>query len=137
MVIWISNSSIFEGETSPFCVNFSLRNWKYFSPKGRSFASIPQTSDNKLIVTGKIFDYIGAQVPILCIGPPSGDAVSIIRQLNIGMYFDHNDSLNLQKWLETNVSERKIPYNSWRTNFKNHPYSRFSLSRKIATLLIN
>ena len=40
------------------------------------------------VVPGKLFEYIGARRPILCIGKPTGDAANIIRECSAGTVFD-------------------------------------------------
>lgn len=44
------------------------------------------------VVPGKLFEYIGAQRPILCIGKPAGDAAAIIRECAAGKVFDFDAS---------------------------------------------
>jgi glycosyltransferase involved in cell wall biosynthesis len=53
----------------------------------------------KGIVTGKIFEYLRAQRPILAIAPTNGDLAGIIRQTNSGHVFDFKDKTNLKKEL--------------------------------------
>ena len=51
------------------------------------------------IITGKLFEYLYAGWPILGIGPPDGEAASIMEHTNSGKMFppgDHEDSV---KWL--------------------------------------
>lgn len=45
---------------------------------------IPQTADNKGILTGKLFEYLACQKPIIGIGPEDGEAAAIIREQNAG-----------------------------------------------------
>lgn len=58
---------------------------------------INNTPNSKLILTGKIFEYLASGRPIICIGPPDGDAAQIIRQTKSGSVFDFNETESLKK----------------------------------------
>ncbi|MDD5507918.1 MAG: glycosyltransferase [Bacteroidales bacterium] len=49
----------------------------------------------RLIVTGKLFEYLAARRPILFIGPEDGDAAGIIREFNTGSIVKINDEQGL------------------------------------------
>ena len=53
---------------------------------------INNTPNAKMILTGKFFEYMAAHRPILCIGPPDGDAAKIIRDTNSGVVCGFSDS---------------------------------------------
>ena len=53
---------------------------------------IPLHQSNNSIITGKIFEYIASSVPILCLGPATGDAAQIIRSVSGGETFNYFDS---------------------------------------------
>lgn len=40
---------------------------------------IPQSAQNKKIITGKIFEYLASRTPLVSIGPPDGDAAKILH----------------------------------------------------------
>lgn len=96
---------------------------------------IPNTDDNELILTGKIFDYIAAQKPIICIGPIPGDASDIIIEYKLGFCFDYNDSERIQLKLEEFLRDKTIEYSKWDKDFKTHPFSRYSLTAKLSTII--
>lgn len=48
------------------------------------------------VVPGKLFEYMGAQRPILCIGKTDGDAARIIKGANAGEVIDFNESEKLK-----------------------------------------
>jgi glycosyltransferase involved in cell wall biosynthesis len=58
---------------------------------------INNTPNAKLILTGKIFEYLASGRPIICIGPPDGDAAEIIRQTKSGSVFDFTETKSLKK----------------------------------------
>ena len=53
---------------------------------------VPETRDNKCILTSKLFDYIGADRPVLCYGPPDGDAAMVLDESGCGMTFSYADA---------------------------------------------
>ncbi len=53
---------------------------------------VPQAKDNKGILTGKVFEYLGIRRFILAIGPTDGDLAGIIRQTESGSIFGFNDT---------------------------------------------
>ncbi len=52
---------------------------------------INQTVQNQGILTGKLYDYIGARRPILAIGPPGGDVDQILKDSGTGILVDYDD----------------------------------------------
>lgn len=51
------------------------------------------------VVPGKLFEYIGAQRPIICIGKPTGDAAKIIKETKAGSVTDFTDREGLKAQL--------------------------------------
>lgn len=54
---------------------------------------IPNSSDNKKIITGKIFEYLASRTPLFSIGPVDGDASHILKECNrheMKAYDDHD-----------------------------------------------
>lgn len=98
---------------------------------------IPDTKNNELILTGKIFDYIGAQKPVFCIGPVPGDASNIINTYNLGVSFHYNDTAAMHDWIVNQLGDNPTPYNKWQGSLKDHPFSRYSLSRRMSQLILS
>ncbi|SMO83121.1 glycosyltransferase family 4 protein [Gracilimonas mengyeensis] len=96
---------------------------------------IPDTKDNELILTGKLFDYLAAQTPILFIGPKQGDAAHIIRNYKLGRCFDYAEFEAMGDFLEGALHGNDIPYKKWKGDFKSHPYSRYQLTSRLAQIL--
>ncbi|MBD3616865.1 MAG: glycosyltransferase [Gracilimonas sp.] len=96
---------------------------------------IPRSKHNQLILTGKLFDYIAAQRPILYIGPEDGDAAAIIDKYKLGICFDYQEINPIQEFLRDAISKNNIPYQKWETDFKNHPFSRYRLTEKLVKLI--
>ncbi len=95
---------------------------------------VNNTPNAKGVITGKIFEYLLAHRPIICIGPGNGDAAHVINETNAGVVVDYDDitkmkdvllryyHLYLQNKLicESNSIER---------------YSRKNLTKQLAELL--
>lgn len=58
---------------------------------------IHNTPKAKLILTGKIFEYLAARRPVLCIGPEDGDAAGIISKTESGVTVDRRQETRLRK----------------------------------------
>jgi glycosyltransferase involved in cell wall biosynthesis len=92
---------------------------------------VNQTPNAKAILTGKIFEYLAASVPILAIGPPEGDLARVLKATNSGLISDFNDQASLKK----NILDL---YSGKAMNFNQHEikkYSRRELTRKLTDLL--
>ena len=96
---------------------------------------IPQSKDNKGILTGKIFEYLASGVPILPIGPPDGDAADIILNCKAGKMINYYDKNGLK------IRLRQL-YVGWKTNTLHQyvanlemvekKYERISLTAQLA-----
>lgn len=60
---------------------------------------INRTANTKNILTGKLFEYMAAQRPILCIGPTDGDAAEAVRSTGTGFVFDFDDINGIKEHL--------------------------------------
>lgn len=86
------------------------------------------------IITGKIFEYLAIGRPVLCMGPPDGDAAHIIRQAQAGPVVGFTDEAGFRKAV-TDLFE------AWKTGQDRKPpaevsqYSRKALCGKIAEIL--
>ena len=74
------------------------------------FLVIPKTSKNSGHIPGKIFEYIRLKIPIILIGPPDGDAASIIRKTHSGFAFDYDDVDSIKKILTSNPTIQPKDY---------------------------
>lgn len=63
------------------------------------FLIIPQTERNEGILTGKLFEYIGAKRPILAIGPKNGAAARVIQDLESAKMFDYEETDFMCDWI--------------------------------------
>lgn len=95
---------------------------------------INNTWNNKSILTGKIFEYLASNRPVLCIGPKDGDAAAIINEAGSGLVVEYEEvevvKVQLKSWYEAFLN------NSLSTKSSNIDiYSRRSLTQKMATVL--
>lgn len=95
---------------------------------------INHTKNAKGIITGKFFEYMAAQRPILAIGPLDGDAAHILKAANAGRISDFSDS----KQLLNNIA---YYYELFKSNSNNieaeqiNKFSRKSLTLELVELL--
>ena len=52
---------------------------------------INNVPDNQGIITGKIYEYLAAKVPVLGLGPKDGEAANILQETEAGKIFDYNN----------------------------------------------
>lgn len=97
---------------------------------------IPKSENNKLILTGKLFEYLATQTPILSIGPLDGDADRLLKKQKRNEMIDYEDKTRFKdiikkfyfKWLDNKklVVTAKSDLSS---------YSREKLTEKLAQIL--
>lgn len=86
------------------------------------------------VVPGKLFEYMGAQRPILCIGKTDGDAARIIKGANAGELIDFGESQKLKGVLQGMFEDfgmNKLVVKS--SDYRK--YGRDKLAREIAAAL--
>jgi glycosyltransferase involved in cell wall biosynthesis len=94
--------------------------------------SINNTPNNLQIVTGKIFEYLHVDKPIIGIGPLDGDAAAIIYETKSGKFFNYTQKAELKTYLfELLRGENKQYINKEKVN----QYTRENLTKKLADLL--
>lgn len=95
---------------------------------------IDNVPNNKGIVTGKVFEYIGCKKPILAIGNTVGDASKILEEYDCGKMFDYADVDGILEYLE--LLNASMQNNSKLHTFKNSDsFSRKNLTKKLADIL--
>ncbi|HCC70985.1 MAG TPA: hypothetical protein DEQ09_07540 [Bacteroidales bacterium] len=82
---------------------------------------IPDHKENRIIITGKLFEYLRTETPILAIGPEDGEAAKIINECGAGKTFNKHDINGIYDFL----SSGKINKISYKAPEK---YSRKSLT---------
>jgi len=86
------------------------------------------------IIPGKIFEYIAARRPILCIGPEDGDSAEIIREIGAGQTVDFGNKEKMKQILNGYFDlYMKNDLNNQSADFEK--YSRRNLCVRITGLL--
>jgi hypothetical protein len=86
------------------------------------------------IITGKLFEYLAAERPILCIGPKGGDADKILTETKGGLISGYEDSETLEAnilYFYNKYKEGNLPCES--VNIER--YSRKMLTGEVAGVL--
>jgi hypothetical protein len=95
---------------------------------------IPKVKNNQGILTGKFFEYLASQKPLLAIGPTDGDLAKIIGETGCGSMFAYDDGEGMHRFMtDTLGSDLPATGNGKEENAK--AYSRQQLTGQIAQLL--
>ncbi|MDX2171650.1 MAG: glycosyltransferase family 4 protein [Bacteroidota bacterium] len=94
---------------------------------------VNNTKNAKGILTGKFFEYMIANVPVLAIGPCDGDLAKIINETGVGLISDFND----EKVLEKNILNLFNNQIGSRNEAAISNYSRKNLTKQLAESLNN
>ena len=91
---------------------------------------IPNTENNKGILTGKLFEYIATGNPIIYIGPEDGDAVEILKKTEGISYLNFNSEKNIIPFFSSVLKKSK------KSKQINYIYSRRNLAETFAKLCL-
>jgi len=91
---------------------------------------IPKVKNNKGILTGKFFEYLASQKPILAIGPTDGDLAKIIQETQCGRLFDYEDSKGMLQFIHEKLN---FTQSTMKPELASQ-YSRKELTRKLTEL---
>jgi hypothetical protein len=98
------------------------------------YLSVNNVPSAKGIITGKIFEYLQANRPILAIGPADGDLAEIINNTNSGIIIDFEDEFKLKEEilkLYANFKNNNLKVDS--RNIKQ--YHRKELTKQLAKII--
>lgn len=97
------------------------------------FFVVPKCTHNEGILTSKLFDYFGAQRPVLGIGPANGDAAAILNETKVGSMYDYGDSEGVSRFIR-NLFETWKKQGSTRLETAEGvaQFSRQNLTRKLS-----
>ena len=93
---------------------------------------IDDVPKNKGFLTGKIFEYLGAKIPIFAVGPTEGEANNILIETNSGKMVDYKDeegTYNLLKEMYENWQSDNFQY-----KFNVEQYSRKKQTEQLAKI---
>lgn len=103
---------------------------KYMLNSSALLLIIPDHLSSKSIITGKLFEYLAAGKPVICLAPVDGDAAGLLRETGHGETFNYNDSEAIAGYIMRVYSEPAIPGKESINRF-----SRIELSKKIVSIL--
>ncbi len=99
--------------------------------------SLAEVEASRILISGKLMEYISTGNPILCIGDPEGDAAWLLKTLPNSKMFSKDDITGIHQFLN-------FIYGKWKSgkpfvhdgaeNLKN---SRYETTRQLASLLKN
>lgn len=95
---------------------------------------IPNVDGNKGIITGKVFEYMAANRPILALGPKNGDLQSILTNSNAGTIIDYDDYVKIKSVLfelYTKFKTQKLAIRSKGIE----KYHRRNLTKQLAAII--
>lgn len=95
---------------------------------------IDRIENAEFVLTGKLFEYLQAKRPILCIGPSHGDAADIIRSCSAGSIIDFGDT-NLIKRVLIEKHQKYCNQNNECNSIDIEQYSYSELTKKVVNLL--
>ncbi|MBK8489271.1 MAG: hypothetical protein IPL48_15995 [Bacteroidetes bacterium] len=86
------------------------------------------------VIPGKLFEYLAAKRPILCIGDSTGDSAKIITECNAGYVCDFTDARAMKNALIDMY--QKFRNNTLQVNSKNiEQYTRKGGAKKFAEIM--
>jgi glycosyltransferase involved in cell wall biosynthesis len=92
------------------------------------------TPNSRGILTGKLFEYLAARRPVICVGPPGGDAAEIIHETGSGSTHDFDDTTGIKTELQKlfRLQEEGQLYKNQNDVTR---YSRKELTKKMVAIL--
>lgn len=90
---------------------------------------VDNVSDNKGILTGKLFDYMGTHRPIIAVGPVDGEVEDIIDETSTGWYISYENEEGMKNCLRELISQ------DYDFQFNTENFDRKNLTRSLAGVL--
>jgi glycosyltransferase involved in cell wall biosynthesis len=108
---------------------------KYLLSSTVLLMGIPEVENNLCILPGKIFEYLAANKPIICVGPIHSDADHIIDECGAGRLFHYAAFDLMVDYLDQLSQAWKINYNLDLPQVNYQRYSRFNLTGQLAKII--
>ncbi len=96
---------------------------------------IPNIENNSGILTGKLYEYLAVNRPILLIGPEHGDAAKIIQETKSGLVCDYFDVPKIAQSIQILANQSKEKEINGIQNSSTQKYSREALTRELLKIL--
>ncbi|WP_460614422.1 glycosyltransferase family 4 protein [Hymenobacter seoulensis] len=97
--------------------------------------AIPDVANNLGILPGKVFEYLAARKPILCVGPAGSDADVLLRECGAGQALPYADYAAMLVRLESLVGQWHFSPNLDLAGNAHERYSRRALTEQLAKLI--
>lgn len=97
---------------------------------------IDRIENAEFVLTGKLFEYLQARRPILCIGPSKGDAADVIRSCSAGTVVDFDDTESLKRTI-VEIYQKYCNSNNGSNSVGIEKYSYPELTKNVVVLLNN
>ena len=97
--------------------------------------AIPDVPRNLGILPGKVFEYLAAGKPILCVGPAGCDADNLLRECSAGQALPYEDATLMRQKLEALAAQWQQHPNLDLPALGNARYSRRGLTGTLAGLI--
>lgn len=97
--------------------------------------AIPDVPNNAGILPGKIFEYLAAQKPVLCVGPAGSDADALLRECGAGQALPYANYELMLSTLEALASRWQADPNLDLPTDRPARYSRRALTGQLARLV--
>ncbi|UPT66824.1 MAG: hypothetical protein M0D57_20725 [Sphingobacteriales bacterium JAD_PAG50586_3] len=101
------------------------------------FNSLAETPDSKLLISGKLMEYLASGRPVLCLGDTGGDAANLLNKFERSAIFSRTEAEKIAAFI-------KDIYLLWQKNENGsitrpgiEEYSRRAVTRKLAQLIKN
>ena len=96
--------------------------------------AIPDVPRNFGILPGKVFEYLAANKPILCVGPAGSDADNLLQECGVGPALPYEDTTLMRQTLEDLVAQWRINPNLDLPALNHRRYSRHALTAQLAAI---
>ena len=97
--------------------------------------AIPDVPRNLGILPGKVFEYLAAGKPILCVGPAGSDADNLLRECGAGQALPYEDGSLMRSSLDALLARWRENPNLDLPALSNARYSRRALAGELAGLV--
>ncbi len=97
---------------------------------------IPRALNNKLILTGKLFEYLASRAPVLSIGPLGGDADRLLDEKNREKMVDYDDKNGIKSIILNYYTQWLRNKKLFKTSYSDiNDYTREKLTEKLVGIL--
>lgn len=97
--------------------------------------AIPDVPRNRGILPGKIFEYLAANKPVLCVGPAGSDADNLLQECGAGQALPYADAALMQETLDALLHQWAINPNLDLPAASHGRYARRALAGQLAAIL--